>query len=279
MIASAIISLMKLVRPYDIPKAFFRKSGEYSVYVVDDEAIRNRAVYAEEFSNWGVNTGTRGLSTVHFPFIPYKEIWIGRSVKPRERSLIVADALQYVALIEKGVPSHEAYDRVLAVDQKKRTLAMRRRFGGDARVQKIITDAPRRIPKDVYIRSYAHIRGGDGTVTVYVVDGTVVRGLYQTDFVEGGHSFVYPWVPKKEVWIDDGISESEIPVIVLHEFVERELMRERGMPYVQAHEIALRVEFKHRGTFTKKDVGKLNWRFAQNTILRGIRTSHLYKKQ
>lgn len=247
---------------YGNGKVFFVRRGKYTAYIVDDEAIRNTSLYAEAFSNWGVNTGTRGLSTVHFSFIPRDEIWIGASVEKRERPLIVGTAFRYAELIGRGVPSHKAYDQALAVETAVRRRAMCKRFGT------LPTTALGRVPRDVYQRRYATVRGGDGPIAVHSIDGALVRGLYATDFVAGGHAYVYPWVPKKEIWIESSMKDNEAPVVVLHEFVERELMRKRGFPYVRAHEVALRIEFAYRGAFHLRDVRRLTWTTARAMLSR-----------
>jgi hypothetical protein len=63
-------------------KRLIDKWGKYSLYLVDDEKIRNEAEYAEEFSDYGLNIGKKGLPTLNFKFIPNNEIWIAQSVKP-----------------------------------------------------------------------------------------------------------------------------------------------------------------------------------------------------
>jgi ADP-Ribosyltransferase in polyvalent proteins len=88
---------------------------------------------------------------------------------------------------------------------------------------------------------------------VVLVDGEKVRDLFKSDYIEGGHHYVYPWIPIGEIWIEDTINASEMPPIVLHEFVERELMKRRGLTYPHAHTIASKVEFAHE-TITKAAV-------------------------
>jgi len=61
-------------------------------------------------------------------------------------------------------------------------------------------------------------------LTIWIVDGEMVRTLRFIDFTEGGHDAVYPFMPKNEVWIDDDIKESERKFVLLHELRERNLM-------------------------------------------------------
>ncbi|MBU4453287.1 hypothetical protein KKH24_03430, partial [Patescibacteria group bacterium] len=73
------------------------------------------------------------------------------------------------------------------------------------------------------------------------VRGELVRDIYFIDFTEGGHEFVYDFVPKTEVWIDDDITRGERKFIILHELHERALMAE-GKKYPEAHASASRIE-------------------------------------
>ena len=42
-----------------------------------------------------------------------------------------------------------------------------------------------------------------------LVDGNVVRCTYKTDYTEGGHGQVYPWVPKREIWVEKALDRTE----------------------------------------------------------------------
>jgi len=83
-------------------------------------------------------------------------------------------------------------------------------------------------------------------VTVWEIRGDLARGYYKTDYTEGGHGYVYRWVPKPEIWIDDGVDRREVPFIVCHEYIERRLMRDAGLEYDHAHEICSKVEYELR---------------------------------
>jgi hypothetical protein len=80
---------------------------------------------------------------------------------------------------------------------------------------------------------------------VWIVDGKLVRDVYLIYFTTGGHDKVYKFVPKGEVWIDDGILEHEIKLVLLHELEERALMA-KGMAYDPAHIHANHVEYQCR---------------------------------
>src|SRR5438067_959895 len=80
----------------------------------------------------------------------------------------------------------------------------------------------------------------------WLVDGNMVRSLYKTDYTEGGHGYVYRWVPKQEIWVEKDLDRWELPFIVSHEYLELRLMRDLGIEYDKAHEICSKVEFDLR---------------------------------
>ncbi len=257
---------MKVKTKNAIAKRLFGRWGKYTVYIVDDEAIRNRAQYAEEFSDYGVNIGERGLVTINFPFIPLNEIWVAKSIKLSERHFIVHEALSYVAGVDRGLSAGEAYDHALRCEQIMRTREAIHKF--NLRKKNIVFKNPVHadVSRKIYRAVYATIADGAHVVTVYQVNGEVVRDIYKTDYVAGGHGYVYAWIPQNEIWIDDSIPRDEIPVIILHEFIERTLMKHKRFPYVKAHVIASKIEFQHRGHFYKKDVVRLNARAVMRLI-------------
>ena len=46
-----------------------------------------------------------------------------------------------------------------------------------------------------------------GGLSVWIVNGRLVRSVFDIDFTAGGHDYVYEFVPENEVWIDDSIEE------------------------------------------------------------------------
>ncbi len=80
---------------------------------------------------------------------------------------------------------------------------------------------------------------------MYLVDGKVVREVLDLEFVQGGHEFVYTYVPVNEVWLDNDLSTEEWSHVLLHEIVERNLMA-KGTTYGRAHVVALRREKEAR---------------------------------
>jgi hypothetical protein len=74
----------------------------------------------------------------------------------------------------------------------------------------------------------------------------MVRSWYKTDYVEGGHGYVYRWIPKQQIWIEKDLDRWELPYIVSHEYMELRLMRDEGIDYDTAHCICSKFEFELR---------------------------------
>jgi hypothetical protein len=70
-----------------------------------------------------------------------------------------------------------------------------------------------------------------------LVDGNRVKVLCDMDFIEGGHGYVYDYIPKDEVWFDANAGRNNLPFIAYHEAYEIRLMKQ-GMDYDTAHEHA-----------------------------------------
>jgi len=86
------------------------------------------------------------------------------------------------------------------------------------------------------------IRTQDG-LKIYYIDGGFLRSNIDIDFTVGGHHYVYPFIPRNEVWIDSAYSDrkKETEFFLAHELLEIKRMKE-GKNYVQAHKLANELE-------------------------------------
>ena len=89
-------------------------------------------------------------------------------------------------------------------------------------------------------------------ISVWIVNGRLVRDLFFIDFTEGGHDKVYPFIPENEVWLDDDVAIRERKFILLHELHERNLMS-KGLVYEKAHRKASELEYFCRNNIKKLD--------------------------
>ena len=128
-----------------------------------------------------------------------------------------------------------------ALEEADRAERKERRRAGDVRR---MTRGSRKLPDghEVHDRLWKRLESG---VSVWIVNGRLVRSTFDIDFTAGGHDYVYEFVPRNEVWIDDAIVETERPYVLLHELHERNRMA-GGWPYSKAHEESSRIEYHCR---------------------------------
>ncbi|MCX6715020.1 MAG: hypothetical protein NTX72_04350 [Candidatus Uhrbacteria bacterium] len=195
--------------------------GDVVVWEVDGEYVRGHM--NEEFTNFGQHE--------RFPFIPSREVWIDHECVSGEQAFFTHHLLTERRLMRSGM----SYARALAYadraerSERKKSVVMKR-----LRSKKI---TPESLAK-IYKKKLATYANG---LTVWLVRGELVRDICFIDYTEGGHDYVYPFVPANEVWIDDDLKQSERPFVLLHEVHERRLMSD-GMDYHRAHHSASLLE-------------------------------------
>ena len=211
-----------LKKPY-ISKADAR--GDLTVWIVDGAYIRGNI--DEEFTNFGQH--------YRYSYIPENELWIDREAANDERRFFIDHLLTEHRLMKQGM----SYDKALPeADREERK---ERRRAGDL---KQAMHGGKTMPqgKEVHERLWKKLENG---VSVWIVNGRLVRSVFDIDFTAGGHDYVYEFVPENEVWIDNDIVEAERGYVLLHELHERNLMS-KGMAYDEAHAAASRLEYRCR---------------------------------
>ena len=228
--------------PETLKPPYLKKAGQrgrISVWIVDGTYVRTHI--DEEFTNYGQH--------YNFKYIPKEEFWIDREGKPDELKFFVDHLLDEHRLMESGVP----YDQAL-VAADKAELAERKRAGDVKRMTKggQLPDA-----KEVHVRLWKKL---ESMVSVWIVDGRLVRSVFDVDFTEGGHDYVYEFVPQNEVWIDNDLEEAERPYVLLHELHERNLMAQ-SWDYDRAHEDSSKIEYhcRHNPNELHAALGKEGW--------------------
>lgn len=215
--------------PTKIEKTLYKTRGNYKIYFVDDSIMRDITKDLEEFSDYA--------SYLNFPkIIPKNELWISKNYKEKELKYFIEEFFNQIKYMKNGIDEDEAYKLSLKKEKAEREKDLKITFKNNIDTSKL------------YIDKFADydIEG----ITVFIVDGELVRDLYKTDYVEGGHGYVYNFIPKNEVWIEDSIKTYEIKYILLHELFERNLMKTENMDYNTAHEKAADIEFKARESNT-----------------------------
>jgi hypothetical protein len=196
--------------------------AEILVRVINAKEMRDSSLDDEEF----------GLVALHEDIpkvIPKGEIWVADDVE--DQRWILDGALARQLALDRGANSSDAYDHGLRVER-----AEQEKYNG------IKLRGPGEVPAGVrqqYLGLYKGLR-------VWSVDGPLVRETWKTDFTQGGHDLVYPWIPgPDEVWLESDLKVEERPDVLLHEGNEHGLMAD-GMGYDEAHRRSSRVEFAAR---------------------------------
>jgi hypothetical protein len=228
--ASAVRKKTRHFQP-KLHKRFVATHEGWHVYSVDASALRTIAQPDEEFGNFA--------TCEEFPdLIPKGEIWLGEKNLDKEGVFFIANALTRVHETQKGSSEDRAYTAGLNVERRLRERLTGLKFRGGK--------PHKRVPSIVYVEPYITLPDIKFPIEVWLVDGNVVRSLYKTDYTEGGHGYVYRWVPKGEIWIEKDLDRWELPYILCHEYLELRLMRDEGIDYDRAHDICSKVEFKLR---------------------------------
>ncbi len=225
------------------------KIAEFTVWIVDGRYIRNNM--DEEFTNFGQN--------YLFKFIPKNEFWIDQQRVPGEEKYYIASMLKINQLLAKGVSRNEAIRRADCIERKERAK--------DSIIRKKIEIEEEQKDLFEYIHKDLLQKYSTKKLKVWIVDGKAVRDIFFLDFTQGGHGYVYDFIPKNEIWIDDDVEPDELKFVLLHELHERNLMA-RGWCYdidtednlktgkikKPAHQSASRIEYSCRKE--RKDVDK-----------------------
>ena len=217
--------------PEDLEKTLYKTRGGYKIYLVDAFTVRNSSKSLQEFSNFGTH--------IEFPdTIPEKEVWIDKSYDKDELKFYMEEIFKRMSLLKQGVHKDKAYDLALRYEKAHREKVDLSKYE--------LKKSNEKVPDKVYVSKYCYCEQED--VEVWFVDGRIVRDLYKTDFVEGVHDYVVSWVPNNEIWIEMCIHAPEAKFILLHETIERKIMKEMKLDYEVAHNIAADIEYNARET-------------------------------
>jgi len=202
----------------------FSEVSRFKVFIVDGEYVRDNL--DEEFTNYGQH--------YQFKFIPKSEFWIDKERVGWEYKYYLNSMLTINRLLAKGMGHGEAIkiaDKEERSERAKSQLVIKR-----IKLKKYPKKLRDSVQKDL-LQKYSNKK-----IKVWIVSGELVRDLFFLDFTEGGHGYVYSFIPKNEVWIDDDIEPDEIKFVLLHELHERNLMS-KGMKYDLAHKKSSEIEY------------------------------------
>jgi len=233
-----MLNFQEYFKSRSINKIKIEKIGPYSIFTVDGAAVRDMSEDGDEFDHFSTHLELPKV-------VPDKEIWIDEKVTKHERFFLIHSGVNEYEYKAKG--KRNWYEDVLKHERQERDKVDSVKFKSKPN--------PEQVPESVYVKLYCDV----DDQKVYLINGEKVRDLYKTDFCCGGNDQVYhKWIPRNEIWIEKDLTEKEeIPITILHEFVERTLMKYKRYSYDKAHTIATKVDFKYRRKFTKEDAENL----------------------
>lgn len=78
------------------------------------------------------------------------------------------------------------------------------------------------------------------------VDGTEIRNNTELDFIGAGNGERWPFIPPDEIWVEMALPDADLFPFLVHEVVETRHMRDGGMAYEEAHDLANKAEIAAR---------------------------------
>lgn len=178
-----------------------------------------------------------GGNDQRYRFNPDDDIWIDNRIGVEELGYTIAhELIERRLMLEKGMTYDKAHNQGLALEKEMREthrLSVERhakRVGGSLR--------------SFYRMPYGRSRGG---VSVFIVDGPLVRRDLDGDFCFGANDLAADYVPAGEIWLDSAMSCEHAYYALLHQREERRRLAS-GMPWDDAYEsaLALRIAEQNR---------------------------------
>ena len=89
-------------------------------------------------------------------------------------------------------------------------------------------------------------------MTIWAVDGEIVRNEIDIDFTTGGNPARYRYIPNNEIWIESTLKPKDFASVVMHESFEYIMMKYYGLSYDDAHDKANGFEWRIRQSIKDK---------------------------
>lgn len=196
--------------------------SRFTVWIVDGDWIRKNL--NEDFVGYDSHSGCA--------CVPKGEFWVDKIAKKSEIHFYIDCLLAEHKFLEQGFSAQVAAKKAKLIEKRERSkLKLSEEFREKLLDREKVL---KRIHKSIFVE-YSGLQ-------VWLVNGTVVRDLFLVDYAEGGHGYVYSFVPKSEIWMEITLSARERKFILLHELHERYRMAKFKENYPKAHASATRVE-------------------------------------
>jgi hypothetical protein len=232
----------------DVYRYFWGKKDNYGIWIVDGNVVRQK-IYKEFLY---------GGNEQRYIFNPKGEIWIDNAISSEEFDLTLAHELNERHLMAKfGWTYQAAHDSSLSLEQTIRHKNEEICLAHEASIKKVaVTDSYnikeiKNIPDSIQLQNIYRIpMGTRNDVSIWVVDGYLIRKNIYPDFGFSGNDMAYHFIPSKEIWIDGQVSGEETEYSIALEMMERKLMAE-GKTYSDAYEDAVQMVQNQRKSMEK----------------------------
>jgi hypothetical protein len=184
----------------------------FHVYLVDVEYVRDKI--DDEMAEYATHYSMKE--------VPKGEIWIADDVRPSEIPYWIRESLAEQRYCANGKCAEKS-----EVEAFKTEYSFRKHIKD---VGKIKTGVYKKI----------------GPITIWWVNGEAVRSTYNSDWQDGGHGYIYEYIPKNEIWLENRLHGTDAQAILLHEVHEMNRMRFQHWPYLKAHNEANKIEGEAR---------------------------------
>jgi hypothetical protein len=219
------------------------KVDNYDIWIIDGSQVRLKI-----FSSF-----LYGGNEQRYPFNPKGEIWIDNAISCEEYYLTVAHELNERHLMAKfGWQYITAHDSSLSLEQTIRHFNAEVSKAHEASLKKVaVTDYSdikeiKGIPDSIQLQSIYRIpMGAREGLSVWIVDGYMVRKNIYPDFGFSGNDLSYHFIPPKEIWIDGQVSCEETEYSIATEMNLRKGM-EAGKSYDDAYSDAIDITQSNR---------------------------------
>jgi hypothetical protein len=227
---------------------YIGKKETSDVWIVDGNQVRLKL-----FSSF-----LYGGNEQRYPFNPKGEVWIDNAISCEEYYLTLAHELNERHLMAKfGWTYIAAHDSSLSLEQVIRKSNEQVCRAHEASLGKVaVTDYEnikeiKTLPDSIQLQNIYRVpvdtREG---ITIWIVDGYMIRKNIYPDFGFSGNDLAYHFIPPKEIWIDGQISCEETEYSISNELMERKGMA-AGKSYDDAYSDAIDVTLLKRQEMTR----------------------------
>lgn len=247
-ISVTVLSCARNEKVDGVYRYYMGKEDNYNIWIVDGNQVRLKV-----FSSF-----LYGGNEQRYPFNPKGEIWIDNAISCEEYYLTLAHELNERHLMAKfGWQYITAHDSSLSLEQVIRHTNEEVCRAHEASLKKVsATDYSnikeiKGIPDSIQLENIYRIPMGtrDG-ISIWIVDGYMVRKNVYPDFGFSGNDYSYHFIPQKEIWIDGQVSCDETEYSIATELEERKFMEE-GKSYDDAYSDAIDITQANREKMKK----------------------------